>query len=72
MVRFEKDKIVVEIPTTYPTTDWLDHVRDVVQAIGVIDKELMDNKRDCIYGLCNLLDSMLPDERQAKKMLEDD
>ena len=29
MVRFEKDKIVVEIPTMFPAADWLEHVRNL-------------------------------------------
>lgn len=55
MVRFEKDKIVVEIPTMFPAADWLERVSDLVYAIGAIDKDRVDNAHDCIWGLCNLI-----------------
>lgn len=59
MVRFEKDKIVVEIPTMFPAADWLERVSDLVYAIGAIDKDRVDNAHDCIWGLCNLILEMI-------------
>lgn len=49
MVRFEKDKIVVEIPTMFPAADWLEHVRNLTYAVGAIDKDRVDNDHDCTY-----------------------
>ena len=68
MVRFEKDKLVIEIVTAFPAEDWLERVRDLVWAIGAIDGELADQER--IYGLCQLVLEMLPDEKDAREMIK--
>lgn len=68
MVRFEKDKLVIEIVTKFPENDWLEHVRDLVWAIGAIDGELADQER--IYGLCQLVLDMLPNEAEAREMIK--
>lgn len=68
MVRFEKDKLVIEIVTKYPEDDWLEHVRDLVWAIGAIDGELADQER--MYGLCQLVLDMLPNEAEAREMIK--
>lgn len=69
MVRFEKDKIVIEIESSFPVYDWQERVRDIVYAIGAIDKDRVDNDHDCIYGLCSLLMEMLPEEDDVREML---
>lgn len=69
MVRFEKDKIVIEIESSFPTYDWQERVRDFVYAIGAIDKDRVDNDHDCIYGLCSLLMEMQPEENDVREML---
>lgn len=69
MVRFEKEKIVIEIASSFPANDWLERVRDIVYAIGAIDKDRVDNDHDCIYGLCDLLLEMLPEEEDVREML---
>lgn len=68
MVRFEKDKLVIEIVTKFPEDDWLEHVRDLVWAIGAIDGELADQER--IYGLCQLVLDMLPNGAEAREMIK--
>lgn len=68
MVRFEKDKLVIEIVTKFPENDWLEHVRDLVWAIGAIDGELADQER--MYGLCQLVLDMLPNEAEAREMIK--
>lgn len=68
MVRFEKDKLVIEIVTKFPEDDWLEHVRDLVWAIGAIDGELAEQER--IYGLCQLVLDMLPNEAEAREMIK--
>ena len=70
MVRFEKDKLVIEIETQFPTDEWIEHVRDLVWAIGAIDKDMVDRKNDGIYGLCQLVLEMLPDEAAAREMIK--
>ena len=69
MVRFEKDKIVVEIPSMFPVADWLERVSDLVYAIGAIDKDRVDNDNDCIYTLCSLILEMMPEEGDMLEML---
>lgn len=71
MVRFEKDKVIIEIQTKWPTDKWKDIVRDLVYAIGALDKERVDNDNDCTYGMCDLLVEMLPDEFDLRKMLNE-
>lgn len=68
MVRFEKDKTVIEIESQFPAEDWIERVRDLVWAIGAIDGELADQER--IYGLCQLVLEMLPDEKDAREMIK--
>ncbi len=70
MVRFEKDKIVVEIPSMFPAADWLERVSDLVYAIGAIDKDRVDNDNDCIYTLCSLILEMMPEEGDVLEMLQ--
>lgn len=71
MVRFEKEKVIIEIQTKWPTDRWKDIVRDLVYAIGALDKERVDNDNDCTYGMCDLLMEMLPDEFDLRKMLNE-
>ena len=68
MVRFEKDKIVVEIESQFPADEWIEHVRDLVWAIGAINGELADQER--IYGLGQLVLELLPDEAAAREMIK--
>lgn len=68
MVRFEKDKLVIEIETAFPEEYVVERVRDLVWAIGAIDGELADQER--IYGLCQLVLEMLPDEKDAREMIK--
>lgn len=69
MVRFEKDKIVVEIPSMFPAADWLEHVRNLTYAVGALDKDRVDNDHDCIWGLSNLILQMMPEEEDLLEML---
>lgn len=70
MVRFEKDKIVIEIESSFPAYEWQERVRDIVYAISAIDKDRVDNDHDCIYGLCELLLEMLPDEKYMTDLMK--
>ena len=64
MVRFEKDKIVVEIESQFPADEWIEHVRDLVWAIGAINGELAEQER--IYGLCQLVLELLKGAGEEK------
>ena len=69
MVKFEKGKYTVEVTDPYPASAWLDTVTDIIRAIGAANKEYATGDRDFIYGLCVLLEDMLPSEEQAMKMM---
>ena len=69
MVKFENGKYTVEVTDPYPASAWLDTVTDVIRAIGAANKEYATGNRDFIYGLCVLLEDMLPSEEQAMKMM---
>lgn len=68
MVRFEKDKLVIEIETAFPEEYVVELVRDLVWAIGAINGELAEQER--IYGLCQLVLELLPDEAAAREMIK--
>ncbi len=70
MVRFEKDKIVIEIETDYPESDWLNLYEDLLRAIGAANKDLVDSKDDYIYSLCDFLTHLLPDELWLRDKLK--
>lgn len=69
MVKFENGKYTVEVTDPYPASAWLDTVTDLIRAIGAANKEYATGDRDFIYGLCVLLEYMLPSEEQAQRML---
>lgn len=69
MVKFENGKYTVEVTDPFPASAWLDTVTDIVRAIGAANKEYTTGDRDFIYGLCVLLEDMLPSEEQAMKMM---
>lgn len=71
MVRFEKEKIVIEIATKWPADKWREIMNDLIFAIGALDKERVDNNNDCTYGMCDLLIELLPDEFVLRKMLDE-
>lgn len=70
MVRIEKDKVVIELESRFPAESWVECMRDIVRCIAIADKERLDNDTDCIYGLCDLLEAMLPDETEARKLVK--
>lgn len=69
MVRFEKEKIVIEIATKWPADKWKEIMNDLIFAIGALDKERIDNNNDCTYGMCDLLLELMPEENDLRKML---
>lgn len=71
MVRFEKDRFIIEIDSQFPFSDWLSMMNDLITGIGILNKEMLDPQNDCTYGMTNLLQQMLPDENTARKMCDD-
>lgn len=69
MVRLMDKKIVMEIDDPFPAAKWADMMRDLLHCIAIADKERVDNCSDCIYGVCELLEAMLPNEEDLRKLL---
>ena len=59
MVRFEKDKLVIEIVTKYPEDDLRELQRDLLRLMRAADKDMIDNDNDSVAGVCSLLEEML-------------
>lgn len=70
MIHIEKDRLIIEIKSAFPADCWVDVMRDLIRCISIADKERLDNNTDCICGICELLEAMLPDENDARKMIE--
>lgn len=69
MVRFEKDKIVIEIESKFPEYKWEYMVKGLVRCIGAMDPELIHG--DTLGGVCSLIEGMIPDEQWLKKKLDE-
>ncbi len=69
MVRFEKDKIVIEIESKFPEYEWEYMVKGLVRCIGAMDPEL--NNGGILGGVCSLIEGMIPDEQWLKKKLDE-
>lgn len=59
MVRFEKDKLVIEIVTKFPENDLRELQRDLLRLMCAADKDMIDNDNDYICGVCGFLEEML-------------
>ena len=59
MVRFEKDKLVIEIVTKFPEDDLRELQRDLLRLMSAADKDMIDNDNDPVAGVCSLLEEML-------------
>lgn len=45
-------------------------MRDLLTGNSFIRTEMLDERNDCIYGLCDFLLKMLPEERDLREMLK--
>lgn len=59
MVRFEKDKLVIEIVTAFPEEYVVELQRDLLRLMCAADKDMIDNDNDSVAGVCSLLEEML-------------
>lgn len=59
MVRFEKDKLVIEIETKFPEDDLRELQRDLLRLMSAADKDMIDNDNDYICGVCSFLEELL-------------
>ncbi|WP_289160491.1 hypothetical protein [uncultured Parabacteroides sp.] len=66
MVRFEKNKFIIEVPTGgNPVEDWLNTMRGVMNVLGNENPEIQN---EGYYHALWLLQNMLPEWEEAKKM----
>ena len=59
MVRFEKDKLVIEIETAFPEEYVVELQRDLLRLMGAADKDMIDNDNDSVAGVCSFLEDLL-------------
>lgn len=69
MVRFEKDRYIIEVYTgSLPVEDYLDLQKEIIYMFSIINQENI--RGDGFLQLANLLLAMLPDFETAKKMAD--
>lgn len=69
MVRFEKDRYIIEVYTGgFPVEDYLDLQNEIIYMFSIINQENI--RSDGFLQLANLLSAMLPDFEMAKKMAD--
>ena len=59
MVRFEKDKLVIEIETAFPEEYVVELQRDLLRLMCAADKDMIDNDNDSVAGVCSFLEDLL-------------
>ncbi|GAB6395574.1 MAG: hypothetical protein MdMp024_1886 [Bacteroidales bacterium] len=67
MVRFEKDKLIIEIEAFRPPEDWLDIMESLIFVLGAINPDY-GSVQERANGVITLLESMLPTFEQAMKL----
>ena len=68
MVRFEKDRFIIEIVTNAnPIETWIETMKELSDLISSQDKEMTTNR----YWVNGLMIGMMPDIDTAKKMTND-
>jgi len=69
MVRFEKDRFIIEVKTGInPIENWLDTIQDLLSVLRSQDPDLANGETH--YFTLALLEEMLPEWEDAKKMAE--
>ncbi len=70
MVRFEKDRYVIEIPVAgiSPVEDWLDLHDELTYVLELMDAE--HAPRGGLYRLAGLLRAMMPEYGQALRLTD--
>ena len=66
MVRFEKDKLVIEIVTAFPEEYVVELQRDLLRLMSAADKDMIDNDNDSVAGVCSLLEEMLAGRKRHR------
>ena len=68
MVRFERDRLVIEIATSTPHEDWLNIHEAICNIVRLVNQDTIADKT--FSSAIDLLDELMPDWKTAKKMQE--
>ena len=68
MVRFEEDKLVIEIIHPYPVEKWMDIHMGIYDIVRFVKQETLIDKS--FFSVIDLLGELMPDYDDAKKMIE--
>ncbi len=68
MVRFEDEKLVIEISDSCPVERWINIHRGICDILRFVKQDTIINENFC--DVVDFLDEMTPDYDFAKKMLE--
>ena len=68
MVRFERDRLVIEIATTSPHEEWLNIHEAICNIARFVNQDTIMN--DSFASVIDLLDELMLDRKTAEKMLE--
>ena len=69
MVRFEENKLVIEIETRFPTETWLNMHRGICDVVRTIQQE--DIIDESFHNVIDLLAEIMPEEADARKLKAD-
>ena len=72
MVRFEKDKLVIEIVTAFPEEYVVELQRDLLRLMRAADKDMIDNDNDSVAGVCSFLEDLLAPAGAGDRMRRDE
>ena len=67
MVRFEENKLVIEIENSDPVEAWIELQQGLCDLIRFVNSDTL--YPNTFYGVIDLVGELVPEHRQAKKML---
>lgn len=70
MITFQKDSLIITIPTENAVEDWMDLITEIGSIFTLLNSENMPN-RSGLYNLAILLQALVPDFVTALRMTND-
>lgn len=70
MITFQKDSLIITIPTANAVEDWMDLITEIGGIFTMLNSENMPN-RGGLYNLAVLLQALVPDFVTALRMTND-
>lgn len=65
-VRFEKNRFIIEVESSYPTEDWLTLYQSLLDIIRTVNTDSLVD--ETYYASIDFLQYLLPESDDAKKM----